>query len=71
MNFKPPFAFKAGFYVDGNHLQDLILLYYAHWVMSLSTLRSLAQNIVQTLRELKSFYGSYMNNVNSQEKQIA
>jgi hypothetical protein len=39
--------------------------------MSLSTLRSLAQNIVQTLRELKSFYGSYMNNVNLQEKQIA
>jgi hypothetical protein len=68
---KPPFVFKAGFYVDGNHLQDPILLYYAHWVMSLSTLRSLAQNIIQTLRELKSFYGSYMNNVNSQEKQIA
>ena len=67
---KPPFVFKAGFYVDGNHLQDPILL-YAHLVMSLSTLRSLAQNIVQTLRELKSFYGSYMNNVNSQEKQIA
>jgi hypothetical protein len=34
---KPPSVFKAGLYVDGNHLQDPILLYYAHWVMSLST----------------------------------
>jgi hypothetical protein len=39
--------------------------------MSLSTLRSLAQNIVQTSRELKSFYGSYMNNVDSKVKQKA
>ena len=68
---KPPSVFKAGFYVDSNHLEDPILLYYAHWVMSLSTLRSLAQNIVQTSRELKSFYGSYMNNVDSKVKQKA
>jgi hypothetical protein len=39
--------------------------------MSLSTLRSLSQNIIQTSKEIKSFYSNYMNNISSQEKRIA
>jgi hypothetical protein len=68
---KPPSVFKAAFCIDGDHSQNPILFYYAHWIMSLSTLRSLAQNIIQTSRKLKSFYSNYMNNTSSQEKRIA
>jgi hypothetical protein len=37
---KPPSIFKMAFYIESDHSQDPILFYYAHWIMSLSTLRS-------------------------------
>ena len=58
---KPPSIFKTAFYIESDYSQDPILFYYAHWTMSLSTLRSLAEKVIQTSRELKSFYSRYIN----------
>jgi hypothetical protein len=68
---KPPSIFKTAFYIESDHSQDPILFYYAHWIMSLSTLRSLAEKVIHTSRELKSFYSRYKNDISSQEKGIA
>jgi hypothetical protein len=67
---KPPSIFKAGFYTESDHSQDPILLYYAHWTMSLSALQSLAQNIIEMSRELKRFYASYIDATATHEKGI-
>jgi hypothetical protein len=58
---KPPSIIKAAFYIKQDNSQDPILFYYAHWTMSLSALRSLAQNIIAISRELKTVYANYMN----------
>ena len=58
---KPPSIIKAAFYTKQDHSQDSVLFYYAHWTMSLSALRSLAQNIIGTSRELKTVYANYIN----------
>ncbi|MGC2426502.1 MAG: hypothetical protein WA421_05670, partial [Nitrososphaeraceae archaeon] len=58
---KPPSIIKAAFYLENDHSQDPLLFYYAHWIMSLSALRSLAQGIIGMSRELKTFYANYMN----------
>jgi hypothetical protein len=58
---KPPSIIKAAFYTKQDHSQDPILFYYAHWTMSLSALRSLAQNIIGMSRELKTVYANYIN----------
>ena len=68
---KPPSIFKAAFYIETDHSQDPILFYYAHWIMSISTLRSLAEKVIQASRELKSFYNSYINSIGLQEKRTA
>jgi hypothetical protein len=58
---KPPSIFKAALYLENAHSHDPILFYYAHWTMSFSALRSLAQGIIELSRELKTFYANYMN----------
>lgn len=58
---KPPSIIKAAFYLENDHSQDPLLFYYAHWIMSLSALRSLAQGIIGMSRELKTFHANYMN----------
>jgi hypothetical protein len=58
---KPPSIIKAAFYFENDYSHDPILFYYAHWTMSFSALRSLAQGIIESSRELKTFYDNYMN----------
>jgi hypothetical protein len=67
---KPPSIIKAAFYIESDHSQDPTLFYYAHWTMSFSTLRSLAQNIIEMSRQLKTFYANYMNATSTYEKGI-
>jgi hypothetical protein len=67
---KPPSIIKAAFYIKEDDSQDPVLFYYAHWTMSLSALRSLAQNITAMSLELKRFYINYMNTTDSNEKGI-
>jgi hypothetical protein len=67
---KPPSIFKTAFYMESDHSQDPIQFYYAHWTMSLSALRSLAQNIIEISRELKRFYTSYIDATGTHEKGI-
>ena len=43
---------------------------YAHWTMSFSALRSLAQHIIEMSRELKTFYANYVNASARHEKGI-
>jgi hypothetical protein len=67
---KPPSIIKAAFYIESDQPQDPILFYYAHWTMSLSALRSLAQHIIEMSRELKTFYRNYMDTTVRNEKGI-
>jgi len=67
---KPPSIIKAAFYIKEDDSQDPVLFYYAHWTMSLSALRSLAQNITAMSLELKRFYSNYMNTTDRNEKGI-
>ena len=67
---KPPSIIKAAFYVESDKPQDPALFYYVHWTMSLSALRSLAQNIIEMSKELKSFYANYINASTRNEKGI-
>jgi hypothetical protein len=67
---KPPSIIKSAFHIETDHLQEPVLFYYAHWTMSLSTLRSLAQSIVEMSRELKTFYANYMNATARNDKGI-
>jgi hypothetical protein len=51
---KPPSIIKAAFYIKEDDSQDPVLFYYAHWTMSLSALRSLAESIIaMSLRGMK------------------
>jgi hypothetical protein len=67
---KPPSIIKAALYIKEDDSQDPVLFYYAHWTMSLSALRSLAQNIIAISLELKRFYSNYMNATDRNEKGI-
>jgi hypothetical protein len=67
---KPPSIIKSAFHIETDHSQEPVLFYYAHWTMSLSTLRSLAQSIIEMSRELKTFYANYMNATARNEKGI-
>jgi hypothetical protein len=67
---KPPSIIKAAFYLEKDHSQEPILFYYAHWTMSFSALRSLAQGIIEKSREMKTFYANYMNASATHEKGI-
>ena len=58
---KPPSIIKAAFYSENDYSQDPTLFYYAHWTMSLSALRSIAQSIIEMSRELKTYYANYIN----------
>jgi hypothetical protein len=67
---KPPSIIKAAFYIESDQPQDPTLFYYAHWTMSLSALRSLAQHMIEMLKELKTFYSNYSNANANNEKRI-
>jgi hypothetical protein len=67
---KPASIIKAAFYLENDHSQEPILFYYAHWTMSLSALRSLAQGIIELSRELKTYYANYVNATDTHEKGI-
>ena len=68
---KPPSIIKAAFYLENDDSQqDPILFQYAHWTMSFSALRSLAQHIIEMSRELKTFYADYINASARHEKGI-
>jgi hypothetical protein len=51
---KPPSIIKAAFYIERDYSQHTVLFCYAHWTMSLSALRNLAQSIIEMSRELKT-----------------
>lgn len=67
---KPPSIIKTAFYLENDDSQDPILFRYAHWTMSFSALRSLAQHIVEMSRELKTSYANYINASDRHEKGI-
>jgi hypothetical protein len=67
---KPPSIIKAAFYLENDDSQEPILFQYAHWTMSFSALRSIAQHIVEMSRELKTFYANYINASDRHEKGI-
>jgi len=67
---KPPSIIKAAFYLENDDSQDPILFQYAHWAMSFSALRSLAQHIIEMSRALKTFYANYVNASARHEKGI-
>ena len=67
---KPPSIIKAAFYLENDDSQDPVLFHYAHWTMSLSALRSLAQHIIEMSKELKTFYDNYMKAAATHEKGI-
>jgi hypothetical protein len=67
---KPPSIIKAAFYIESDQSQDPTLFYYAHWTMSLSALRSLAQHMIEMSKELKTFYDNYMKAAATHEKGI-
>jgi hypothetical protein len=67
---KSPSIIKTAFHIESDQSQDPTLFYYAHWTMSLSVLRSLAQHIIEMSRELKTFYDNYMKAAATHEKGI-
>ncbi|HEY9385711.1 MAG TPA: hypothetical protein VIP70_01620 [Nitrososphaeraceae archaeon] len=69
---KPSSIIRMAFYIENDPLPiDQVSFYYAHWIMSLSTLQSLAQNVINMSTELKSYYTNYMNISGGQDKRIA
>jgi hypothetical protein len=58
---KPSSIIKRAFYIQGDPEPDQISYYYAHWIMSLSSLQSLAQNAINMLAELKKYFTNYVN----------
>ncbi|MBV9176067.1 MAG: hypothetical protein JO297_03425, partial [Nitrososphaeraceae archaeon] len=67
---KPPSIIKAAFYLENDDSQDSILFRYAHWTMSFSALRFLAQHIIEMSRELKTSYANYINASDRHQKGI-
>jgi hypothetical protein len=68
---KPSSIIRMAFYIENDPLPtDQVSFYYAHWVMSLSTLQSLAQNVINLSAELSTHYTNYMN-ISGQDKRIA
>jgi hypothetical protein len=60
---KPASIIKKAFYlkdIDGP-LQDQISFYYAHWMMSLSTLQSLTHEVIRMSAELQELHVGYIN----------
>ncbi|MDQ3837828.1 MAG: hypothetical protein M3297_01010 [Thermoproteota archaeon] len=69
---KPPSVIRMAFYIESDPSYDDVSFYYAHWTMSLSTLQSLAQSVINMSTELKTNYNNYLNtNTQRQEKGIA
>lgn len=68
---KPASIIKKAFYLDSDGpLQDQISFYYAHWMMSLSTLQSLTHEVIRMSAELQELHVSYIN-TSKQEKGTA
>jgi hypothetical protein len=57
---KPASIIRMAFYMEDDLSYDDISFYYAHWTMSFSTLRSLAQSVINTSTELKTNYNNYL-----------
>jgi hypothetical protein len=68
---KPSSIIRMAFYIEGDPLPDQVSFYYAHWIMSLSSLQSLAQNVINMSAELKTYYTNYVNISGGQDKRIA
>jgi len=58
---KPPSIIKKALYIDGDPESDQISYYYAHWIMSISSLQLLAQNAIYISAELKRCFTNYVN----------
>jgi hypothetical protein len=58
---KPSSIIKRALYIEGDPLPDQISYCYANWIMSLSSLQSLAQNAVKMSAELRRCYTNYTN----------
>ena len=61
-------------YIEGDPSYDDVSFYFAHWTMSLRTLRSLALSVVDISTELKTYYNNYLNansQTQRQEKRMA
>ena len=71
---KPASIIRMAFYIEGDPSYDDVSFYFAHWIMSFSTLRSLAHSVIDISTELKTYYNNYLK-ANSQtqthEKRIA
>lgn len=67
---KPSSIIRMAFYIEGDPPQDQASSYYAHSMMSLSTLQTLAQNVIKMSEELKTHYVFYLNS-SAQEKRMA
>jgi hypothetical protein len=60
---KPPSIIKRALYIEGDPEPDQISYYYSHWIMSLSSLQSLAQNAINMSAELKTCFTNYVNSI--------
>jgi len=67
---KPSSIIKMALYIEGDQSQDRIAYHYAHWIMSISSLQSLAHDAIELLAELKRYYTNYVN-LTGHEKRIA
>lgn len=71
---KPASIIRMAFYIEGDPSYDDVSFYFAHWTMSFSTLRSLAQSVIDISIELKTYYNNYLNansQTQTQEKRVA
>ena len=71
---KPASIIRMAFYIEGDPSYDDVSFYFAHWTMSFSTLRSLAQSVISISIELKTHYNSYLttnSQTKTQEKRMA
>jgi hypothetical protein len=67
---KPFSIIKMALFTEEDQSQDPIAYHYAHWIMSLSSVQSLAQDTIELSAELKRCYINYMNTT-GHEKRIA
>jgi hypothetical protein len=66
---KPSSIIRMAFYIQDDPPEDDVLSSYAHWIMSLSTLQLLTQNVIQMSVEQKANYLGYIN-ASTQEKGV-
>jgi hypothetical protein len=67
---EPFLIIKMALFIEEDQSQDPIAYHYAPWIMSLSSVQSLAQDTIKLSAELKRCYINYMNTT-GHEKRIA